>query len=1478
MADIATLRVTIDSTGVVGGVTTAVVSIDQLKVKAKEGASANKELGDSLDSVGDSAGKLSTALTGVAGLFALRAAKEALQDVTQLATRYQELGIATQYLGQEQGVGVEDMRKYQGQLQEVGFSGISARESLVLMAGAQLSFNQTQQLGAIAAAAAVNRNLDFAESMNMVVRGIESGRTIMLRQMGIVADFNGAYKEMATQLGTTAKALDEHQKMQARLNAVVEAGSLMLGEFNKVQDVAGGKIRLLTADWTDFKTTMGEAFLPALVSLLDTFSSTLLVLKDHMELVQAAAIAAAAGVAAFTLALGAGALWYGAIKVLDLLSLGFVGLQLVAEGAGLASLGFAGAMATIATGAAVIAIIVALGAAFLYAVDPIRNASEALKSEGISVEEATLSSQNFAKALADQHAGMVQGTTDTQNMVVARHELAMANLETATSNATFLATLKNIGSWADFDKRPGEAIKDQGGISQISALVDQLKVGTIQGNAFKQAMMELSVKFPRLDGFIVQMEQLGEDFLRLSGRASELGTWFDKLGLKPGIKIDIHPDAPELEKTRNAVEQLTGEIAKGNAAQLKGQGNLVDAAMVETLAENTLIETKYKHMQVQDKLASSLVNAAIESAKYIADTKIHNTLLTELAANQKIITDAQNAFNDAVSKGADTQSNYLSGLVGVQAGTDTWYHAQLKVIDVTTEAKQKTNDLAFATNKYGIEEWTSVGILIQATAEQEKNTASIQVGIDARKDMLAISKQLVADSGIDDWIKKLKSVQLEMPNMARSALATVQQDFTTFFTVVTTNSQKAFSDLFNNILKAFETMVAQMAERGLIRALFGSGDPTQTTQSILDGIGSDISNWFSKVAKSLGATFAGALAGAVAGISVGQATGSPLAGGAAGAVTGFTIGGPVGGVVGGIAGVISGLLGQSSEAAAAAAAAKKAADDMAAARLVFQGELNAFVKGITSAGSSFAGSLDTIAANSKQLVEDAGKGFGYSAAYSDSFLGRTNDQLQTLITNFKLSNPEFAKFLQAILDVQKYSDDALLSLRNTFHDTLVTQFFASMGDVGKELNSLTAIATQRAKDLADAGRLGVLDSSKGLIDQTFMNSTKEFLTSLSTSQLDALMKSLTGDTLAWAQAIATQKHATDEAIQALKDQTTQTGYLGRIAQATGSAADAAAYRHAQETDEMNALIASHAGPATIAMLAYTQSIEDNAAAAKKATDNLRTSTQFSLDVLKRDATLSGDPEQIKYANLAILKDAQKTEIANAQTLLDMGIITQAQFDHLTGTLSNEFNHALITVDGTINGITESAQHLADAAKILADNVASLNQQFDVMGTSLSDQITTLEHAYGLDGLSLDQLRSMFVPTTLGQELSPADKELNNHIQQIVDLIYKLPAAGSGTGTTGGTSGTTPSGLASTSSTSTSATVAAATAPNVVTNQNTTPIIVMDGNVIVQVMLDPNQMNNGTTIGLAAGKAVQALLYRRLALQMSTSGSLTPVGG
>ncbi len=161
-----------------------------------------------------------------------------------------------------------------------------------------------------------------------------------------------------------------------------------------------------------------------------------------------------------------------------------------------------------------------------------------------------------------------------------------------------------------------------------------------------------------------------------------------------------------------------------------------------------------------------------------------------------------------------------------------------------------------------------------------------------------------------------------------------------------------------------------------------------------------------------------------------------------------------------------------------------------------------------------------------------------------------------------------------------------------------------------------------------------------------------------------------------------------------------------------------------------------------------------------------------------------------------------------------------------------------------------------------------------MGTGLEDQITTLEHAYGLDGLSLTDLRALFTQTTLGKELTPAQQAMNDHIQQIVDLIYKLPVAATAPGAAPDTGGTSTSGLASTSSTPSPVNFNTGVTP---ANGNTTPIIVMDGNVIVQVMLDQNQMANGTTIGLEASKALQAFLYRRLSLQMGMSGSLAPVG-
>jgi hypothetical protein len=96
------------------------------------------------------------------------------------------------------------------------------------------------------------------------VNGISRGNVLILRNIGINVNLQAAYQQMAEGLGKSTRELTENERVQARLNAVMERGSDIAGTYEASMGTAGKQILSMQRYVSDLKTTFGETFSEAL--------------------------------------------------------------------------------------------------------------------------------------------------------------------------------------------------------------------------------------------------------------------------------------------------------------------------------------------------------------------------------------------------------------------------------------------------------------------------------------------------------------------------------------------------------------------------------------------------------------------------------------------------------------------------------------------------------------------------------------------------------------------------------------------------------------------------------------------------------------------------------------------------------------------------------------------------------------------------------------------------------------------------------------------------------------------------------------------------------------------------------------------------------------------------------------------------------------------------------------------------------------
>lgn len=108
---------------------------------------------------------------------------------------------------------------------------------------------------------------------------------------------------------------------------------------------------------------------------------------------------------------------------------------------------------------------------------------------------------------------------------------------------------------------------------------------------------------------------------------------------------------------------------------------------------------------------------------------------------------------------------------------------------------------------------------------------------------------------------------------------------------------------------------------------------------------------------------------------------------------------------------------------------------------------------------------------------------------------------------------------------------------------------------------------------------------------------------------------------------------------------------------------------------------------------------------------------------------------------------------NAVKLRDAGTITNQMFVDFVSVLNQQFSPA----------VRDAAWATQEAARIMSQNLSTLNQQWAVFGTDAGGQLGDLSSLYGFGGMTPDQVRGLFTKVTPGTELSAQQLQVNEQV-------------------------------------------------------------------------------------------------------------------
>lgn len=238
-------------------------SIKQTTVSANVAAGAFEGLGRSIlgsvASIYKFIGGFRTIIATIATYLGLRTVKQ----FADVAARAEVLGTVLGIVGKNAGFTQTELEKTDRQVQQLGITATSSRESLSKFIQAGLNVADAPKLARAAQDLAVIAGTDSSATFQRLITNIQQMDTMGLRFMGIIVNREQAEAKYALQLNKTASQLSLVEKRQAFLNAVMTESNKLSGAYVAAMGDAGKQLTSLPRLMQELSQTIGDILLPA---------------------------------------------------------------------------------------------------------------------------------------------------------------------------------------------------------------------------------------------------------------------------------------------------------------------------------------------------------------------------------------------------------------------------------------------------------------------------------------------------------------------------------------------------------------------------------------------------------------------------------------------------------------------------------------------------------------------------------------------------------------------------------------------------------------------------------------------------------------------------------------------------------------------------------------------------------------------------------------------------------------------------------------------------------------------------------------------------------------------------------------------------------------------------------------------------------------------------------------------------------------
>lgn len=555
--------------------------------------------------------KLAGAAKLAAGAFAGIKLTTLISDITMANSRFEQLGLVMGVVGRNASLSQDQVNAYAKEVEAMGISMTESRQTIIRMTQAQMDLSKASELARLAQDAAVIANTNSSDALGRLIYGLQSGQVEILRNMGLNVNFAASYSKLAAEMGVTTDQLSEVDKVQARTNAVMEAGIGIAGAYDASMENAGKQLGSTTRYLQDLGVMWGEVFSEAGKQIIFGYSGALQSLhsfskelrddgalaawsKNLADAAALLAIAVGARLASSLYAAAAAAVRYTAAT--GAATLGSRALAVAARGA-------SAAMALV--GGPVGAVMLAAGALFYFST----RASEAEREAEALDSRINKLGGTFNKLNADQAAAAILDYDAKLASAERTMRTAEARVETLQRYLREFPNSSAAEEWATDLVRARGAVSDAAdevGIinDKLSQLRDIVNAGS--GKKLADDAEEASEAFTKLNARLLErlaLIGLSTEAERLAARVS--GGFIE--GLKDGEgellvalqrRIDAALEADNASRAAAAAAKQHQEAMKSAFdGAVDGYHRQLNLAQDATEAEKLLYEVQHGRLQ-----------------------------------------------------------------------------------------------------------------------------------------------------------------------------------------------------------------------------------------------------------------------------------------------------------------------------------------------------------------------------------------------------------------------------------------------------------------------------------------------------------------------------------------------------------------------------------------------------------------------------------------------------------------------------------------------------------------------------------------------------------------------------------------------------------------------------------------------------------------------------------------------------------------